>query len=450
MWTKRLGNVWAKPLREGPGDGLRGSLLFGIFVSLLALFSLWVVLVQWEGAFDVAVVAMLAGILYTFAGTLLLMRRDAKVAAALTFCLVAKLAATWVLTSSFSNDAQTYFWWSSRLTPFGGHAENLLSHWWGSAFVIDVIVGLFSVAGISFPLFAVAFGLLSYWAQYLYYRIFVTAFPAGHSSRRALVLFLFPSVIFWSSSGKDALSMMSVALISYGFARGHRNGVLNWWPVVAGVALGMCVRPHVAALEAVGVAVACLFGKSANSGARGKGGRIVAGLFVVLLAGAVLFVASRQLKIEDTDQANNFAEKNFESNQRGAGAFGAHQSIGVRLALAPLLMFRPLPFEAHNLTSLAASIEGVLLLGYVFLRRKRIMHLWRFERSQRLVVFALSFLLFFHILYSITQANFGTLVRYRVMALPLFLILVVSEPSWAAAEGQTNRCSDRMTLGPRR
>ena len=129
-WTKRLGDVRAKPLRGDPGDGLRGSLLFGIFVSLLALLSLWVVLVEWEGAFDFAVVAMLAGILYTFAGTLLLMRRDAGAAVALTFCLVAKLAATWVLTSSFSADAHAYFWWSSRLTSFGGHAGDSLAHWW--------------------------------------------------------------------------------------------------------------------------------------------------------------------------------------------------------------------------------------------------------------------------------------------------------------------------------
>jgi hypothetical protein len=433
MWTKRLGSVWAKPLRGTPGDDPRGSLLFGIFVSLLVVLSFWVVLVECEGAFDFAVVAMLAGILYTFAGTLLLMRRDAKVAVALTFCLVAKLAATWVLTSLFSNDAYTYFWWSSRLTPFGLHAGDLLAHWWGSAFVIDLVVGLFRVAGVSFPLFAVAFGLLSYWAQYLYYRVFVTAFPAGHSGRRALVLFLFPSVIFWSSSGKDALMMMSIALISYGFVCSYRASVLNWWPVVAGIALGVCVRPHVAGLEVIGVATACLFGKSANFKARGKGGRILAGLFVVLLAGAVLFFASRQLKIEDVDQANQFAEKNFENNSRGGSAFGGHQSVGARLALAPLLMFRPLPFEAHNAASFAASVEGMLLLGYVFLRRKRIVHLWRFERSQRLVVFAVSFLLVFHILYSITQANFGTLVRYRVMALPLFLMLIVSEPNPATS-----------------
>ena len=152
---------------------------------------------------------------------------------------------------------------------------------------------------------------------------------------------------------------------------------------------------------------------------------------MVLLAGAVLFVASRQLKVEDVDQASSFAEKSFEANQRGGAVFGGHQSVGVRLALAPLLLFRPLPWEAHNATSFVASVEGMFLLGYVLSRRKRIVHLWRFERSQRLVVFALSFLLFFHILYSITSANFGTLVRYRVMALPLFLMLVVSEPRLA-------------------
>ena len=51
----------------------------------------------------------------------------------------------------------------------------------------------------------VLFAVISFWGQFFFYRAFVLAFPKANRRIAALLLFLFPSIVYWTSAfGKDA------------------------------------------------------------------------------------------------------------------------------------------------------------------------------------------------------------------------------------------------------
>ena len=108
-------------------------------------------------------------------------------------------------------------------------------------------------------------------------------------------------------------------------------------------------------------------------------------------------------------------------NQIGGSAFGEDESIGTRLVQAPMLMFRPFPWEANNWNALLASLEGLILLSLTLWQRVGLYRLFLSARSTPLAVFAICFFGIFSIVFSISISNFGLLTRQRVMVLPLCL-----------------------------
>ena len=109
--------------------------------------------------------------------------------------------------------------------------------------------------------------------------------------------------------------------------------------------------------------------------------------------------------------------------------------------------FRPLPFEAHNLTSLAGSLDNTVLLlvfimgAWVIFKKRGVV----FPRAQNRVFLWAYGLLSWGLLAMVT-ANLGIAVRQKWMFLPMLLFLLMSRLGHRqAAPEQRSRLG-----GPRR
>ena len=86
------------------------------------------------------------------------------------------------------------------------------------------------------------------------------------------------------------------------------------------------------------------------------------------------------------------------------------------------MLARPLPFEAHNLTSGLAALEmsAMLLALIVAVVRARPAGFFRTLRESPVLLFALIFALVSAAPIGLATTNFGTLSRYRAPIIPFY------------------------------
>lgn len=320
----------------------------------------------------------------------------------------------------------------------------LLQPVWSSNFIRTATGALFVVTGPSLAVGTVVFALIAFCGQYLSYRAFCHAIAASAADRRlaAMLLFLLPSLVFWSSSiGKDALSAFFIGLVCYGYARLDRSSRASYFvPMLAGLAGILLVRPHVALMMGIALVFPYLLAKNA-SGMRGMLVRVV-GLPLLLGVTLYLGVAARQfLAIDDLSQSSNAINRVNNNNRSGGSAMDAEGSSAVRALSAPFLFFRPFPWEIHNVQAALASAEGMLLLIICYRNRRHIIMAVRNWRSTPFTVFLLVFLVEFSLIFSAAISNFGLLARERIMATPLLLMICVP-----AAQGRMLRREEEVSL----
>jgi len=384
-----------------------------------------------------AAVAIPFSVIVCVALLAIITRRDQFLFTVMTVALVAKLFASWLYTvlpafqlsdinGLYFDSAKQMAGSSITLTDFFS-----LQQLWGTNLIIAIGACLFSVIGPSLAGAMVLFAMISFWGQFLFYRAFVLAFPTANKRAAALLLFLFPSLVFWTSAfGKDALMTLAIGLTSYGIAR--RFDTKGWVAILIGLPMATLVRPHVGAFVAVSLFASYLIADITY-------GRKIIGLKLLLfpffLATSLVIVtySKSSLELNSVEDARAMSEYSHLHNQIGGSAFGEDESIGTRLAQAPLLMFRPFPWEVNNWTAVLASCEGFALLLFILHSRGDLVRLFLSARSTPLVIFAICFVAIFSAVFSVAMSNFGLLARQRVMVLPLVLALVAGSKSFGQA-----------------
>src|SRR5262249_13649975 len=240
--------------------------------------------------------------------------------------------------------------------------------WWragvgtNTEFILSVVTALYTIAGSSITFGIVLFATLAFWGEFLIYRACCISLKALNRGRAALLLLLFPSIVFWSAStGKEALLYFATGLIVYGIAR------LTYAPsVLVGVCMGFgfvvaaFVRPHVAALLAVSITATYFFTRNAN-GTIGVVVKIISLPLLVYGSYYAFHQATHFLNAESVSQGMHTIQKVSHNSAYGGSATAANESFTSRLLQAPFLMFRPFPWEVHNFQAAVASIEGALL-----------------------------------------------------------------------------------------
>jgi hypothetical protein len=372
-------------------------------------------------------------IVASIAAVALITRNDRFLFTVLMVALAAKLLASWVYTAlpAFQlSDINGLYFDSAR--QMAGSSINLtdffsLQQLWGTNLIIAIGACLFSVIGPSLAGAMVLFAVISFWGQFFFYRAFVLAFPKANRRIAALLLFLFPSIVYWTSAfGKDALMMLAIGMISYGIAR--RFDLKGWATILMGLPLATLIRPHVGAFIAVSLFASYLIADITY-------GRKIIGLkfllfpFFVVTCIVIIIYSRNSLELNSVEDARAMSEYSHLHNQIGGSAFGEDESISTRLVQAPVLMFRPFPWEVNNWTAVLASCEGLALLVLILRRGSSLVRLFLRARSVPLAIFAICFVVMFSGVFSVALSNFGLLARQRVMALPLVLILAVGSKS---------------------
>lgn len=305
-----------------------------------------------------------------------------------------------------------------------------------------ITTAIYAVVGPSPLAGFVVYASFAFWGQYLIYRAFRLALPNGDAKRYALLLFLLPTMLYWPSSiGKESWLMLFVGVTALGAARffARTRGALALLALGAvGTAI---VRPHISLLLFAGVAVAQLFRPTGN-----KSTDIlskVGGLVVLGVATAILVTQSAaMLGVDDLNWQRISESVQFREGQtvQGGSEFAPVPltSIdGIPMALITIL-FRPFPWEAHNIQLLVQSLEGFLLLALTLKTWPRIKRVPGFFRTNPYVVFAMVYCAGFVFAFS-GFGNFGILARQRVLMIPFFFILLALPRLSERATPRTDR-----------
>ena len=234
----------------------------------------------------------------------------------------------------------------------------------------------------------------------------------------ATVMVLLPSISFWSSAiGKDAVAFMAVGLSLW--AALDLRGRL---PLMAfAVFVMLLVRPHMAGMLIIALAAAYLLQNRLSIFRRFILGGLVVSMATVLVPLSLDYVGLRG--DIDIGSIEAYVERRQGYNQDGGGGIDV-SSMSFPMQLFAYL-FRPLPFEAHSIPSLAASLDNMILIFLVLTGGGKLLR----RRARGLTesrAFMWSYILMAWPILAMTTANLGISVRQKWMFAPMLIFLLIS------------------------
>jgi hypothetical protein len=269
-----------------------------------------------------------------------------------------------------------------------------------------------------------------------FYLAFRATFPRVDRKRYALLIFLFPSLLFWTADvSKEAFMLFALGLAAYGVALvmvANRAGYLS---LLAGGALALVIRPNEIVILIVGFAVAMVLRavRSTGQGSRRRNLFSMTAAFVFVVAVVVITTVEAAHFLHGiTGSGVGNALNNLAANNKGKGAgFGSSE---VPYSSSPLwyprdaytVLLDPLPFSAHSTTQLFAAAENTLILAVFLAALTRLRYLPR-VCLQRPYVFAALFYSVIFVFAFAALGNLGLITRERTLLLP-FLFVVLAFP----------------------
>jgi hypothetical protein len=289
----------------------------------------------------------------------------------------------------------------------------------------------------SYHALKVIFALIGLVGVYLFYRAAVLASGRDRPAL-LLVLGLFPSILFWSTIlGKDPVMLMGVGVYTLGavhWARGRpRVGSML---LLAGLGVALAIRFWMVPIMLLPLLPLVVTRRASRLT---RFGMVTAGLAAIaLLAGRF----ARELQLSGLADVLSAANSLSSGMAVGGSAqqlpfdvttpagFAAFLPLGVFTAL-----FRPLPFEAHNLFAMLAAVEGSVLLILLVVA---LLRLRRVGLGDPVVRWAVSFVVIWSGVYSIlSYQNLGAAVRFRLQILPILLLVLLHLATSRKQQGGT-------------
>ena len=283
---------------------------------------------------------------------------------------------------------------------------------------------------------------ISYSAIWRLYQVFVREFP-NLMKEFAIALFFIPSVFFWGSGLlKDTITFAAVCLFASSFSSiiTRRKGVIkNILLVMIASLLLIRIKPY--------IFFALLPGSILWYGGIQifrVNNRLVKSLttpFLItisLLSGYTMLTLMSgflgDYSLENVlDKAvltqNDLKSEYYEGSAFDIGSF--EPTVTGILAKMPAAinaaLFRPYIWESYNFTMIMSGIENLVLLVFtIYLTIKlRIFNLFRLMFRHRILFFTVYFSIFFSFSVGLTTSNFGSLVRYKIPAIPFYLISLI-------------------------
>lgn len=280
------------------------------------------------------------------------------------------------------------------------------------------------------------YGFFAFLGAVFFYRAFLSAFPRGDHRLYAVLIFLYPSVLYWPTGiGKDASVFFFAGMASWGAAKFMMESrVWGLVPLVLGLAMSFMIRPEVAAVLGVAFVAAFVVRGPAR---RPKALLIQAVAVPVLVVGGLVAAGAvmgqlgiGSLSVEGVlDVLAGQAGREFDEGRTGSNFVPPQVMTPAWVPAAfTTVLFRPFPWEAHNVPALVQSLDGVFLGALLALSLPRMWRAaWRSLRSPYLVYAFLSLL--FLVLALATLGNYGLLARQRAIVLPFLFFAVAAAPA---------------------
>ncbi len=308
---------------------------------------------------------------------------------------------------------------------------------------------------------------ISFVGTVFFYKAFAVTFPGVDRRFYAWLIFLFPSVLFWTAAvGKESAMLFSLGLTAYGMAMVLARMNRGYLYVLIGGAIGLVVRPNELVLLVGGFAIAMVVRALARGGqttqARRGPLRMIGAFVFVVGAVAIVGVTARHLIHPLTTNAHGgglgSALTTLSQNNTGNAAlqFG---SSGVPYSPNPLyywrdvysVLFDPFWFNARSTTQIIASVENTLIFAVFVYSLRRLRYLFRVCAQRPYVLMAVIYCLGFFYAFAALE-NPGLITRERTLVLPL-LFAVLAIPIARHGERpypwQVRRAKHRKTrLGP--
>jgi len=236
------------------------------------------------------------------------------------------------------------------------------------------------------------------------------------------VLFLFPSVLFWSSIlGKDPLNLFFVGIFTYGFVRFIDKKRLT---AVLWIFVGIVGVHYIRSWYSIIMILSILLYYS-----RFKSPKHL--LRMLIFAPLFILVFKEFLSMQHIATFQDIFDKmSYTSEKLTYGGSSTEVSkinglFDYLVFYIPNLftsLFRPMPWDIHNPFSLLAAVENVAMLYLVY---KYIFKNWRVVFQNRYMRFLILFIFSWSLFYVIISPNnLGMAVRFKLQVLPAMLIVI--------------------------
>lgn len=267
-------------------------------------------------------------------------------------------------------------------------------------------------------------------------------FESGWEWYALLVLFS-PSILFWTTLPlKDVLTFWVLGVLSFNLATYFQSrSYITLIKIIAIEAACFAIRPYFCAFVTIPIILWCTWEVTRNWRNRSSWlqviwlltGNVVL-LYFLVLNGFFLGLAidsSNIQKFATGYQSSVGEEPNIKraaatisppTIQPGMPEFSFPVYIAERSQLVFAVLYRPVPWEAHNSFALMSSLENTVLLILSLLTIGRVKQVLMISWRSPLLWFAGLFAMLFVGAYSFQVFNLGTMSRARINVLPFLFI----------------------------
>lgn len=230
-------------------------------------------------------------------------------------------------------------------------------------------------------------------------------------------LLLLPSLHFWSSGiGKDSLVFLFMAIYFYGIRDLRKYLYLVGFSVI-------ClyhVRPHMAFIVLLSASFMLIIDSKLHFSYKLIFFGIAAVGFALIYDEVLAFLNLDELSTDNVENLFNTSSANLSYGK----SFVDMSAYPYPLKVFTFL-FRPLFFDAHNLSSFINSIENFICLLLTVLVFSRVTPLNGYRRSPNAIKIMLLAFMLASIAFAGALSNFGIMVRMKNMTYVYFLFFLV-------------------------
>lgn len=286
-----------------------------------------------------------------------------------------------------------------------------------TVFVVNFVQFLKEYFGGSFLDYFILFQAMGFWGLLFVLRAFDDIYEElGQPRNKYVYLLLFlPGLHFWTSAiGKDAPIFLSVAMCTWAAFRLQSR----YLAFAAGVAIAVLVRPHIALIALIALAMTVLVAR--NTSLLSRAALLALALGGIGAVAGLVEDSFNGLNISNTDSVTEFIEtKSSVSEESGGDLSIIGASFPVKLIS---LLFRPFFIDATGPLGYVASLENVVLLVVIGSL------VWRFgtavavARAALFARFSIMFFILLTILLAMVNYNVGLGLRQKMMMMPALLV----------------------------